>query len=424
MTRGGTGAPWRLFGWRCRWGPLHPSAARSGGRGTRLRRGLRTLGAASVPWRGLPLLAALVGCGTAEEPTPSIRALPPGAGAEACDAEPFDQLRTICLVEAAARAGREADAPAAEAACAQVPDGAWREECRFRSAEELALRGDAVAALRGCAEAGRFARFCVTHVGWKLPPPDDASAAIAFPDAPNTWVDATAPIADAELRAEAAQIVRARWHFARLYGTGRADPAAVRAAAPEDAADARGAFALEAVRLLNGDLEAARAAFDADAPLTGPALALDRRFGRYDGDLRVDAEAALPFARTFGGGRRLVAEDPSEDRDVALLEALAFREPAAPAEAFAPHLDDPRRAVRLTAVRHFRTRPSPDAEAVLTRLAADPDPAVAAHAADGLRYRTWLGKSTGPGRVKRATAPKDGAPSGPPAPAAAPSSGL
>lgn len=386
------------------------------GRGPRVLPGVLPPDAASVSIRGLTLLALLAGCGAAEEPAPSIRALPPGAGAEACDAEPFEQLRTICLVEAAARAGREADAPAAESACAQVPEGAWREECRFRSAEELALRGDAVAALRGCANAGRFARFCVTHVGWKLPPPEDGRAAVAFPDAPAAWVAATALISDADLRAEAEQIVRARWHFARVYGTGRADPAVVRAAAPEDAADARGAFALEAVRLLNGDLDAARAAFDADAPLTGSTLPTDRRFGRYDGDLRVDAESALPFARTFGGGRRLVAVDPAEDRDVALLEALAFREPAAPAEAFAAYLDDPRRTVRLTAIRHFRTRPSPDAEAVLTRLAADPDPAVAAHAADGLRYRTWLGKSTGPGRVKRPTKPTGGAPSGPPSP--------
>ncbi len=351
----------------------------------------------------LGLLAA-AGCGGAPE-APTVRPLAPGAGAEACDEEPFEQLRTICLVEAAARAGREADAARAEGACAAVPEGAWREECRFRAAEELALRGDALSALRGCGAAGRFARFCVTHVGWKLPPPDDPSAAVAFPDTVAPWLGAAAAITDAPLRLEAEDTLRARWHFARVYGTGVADPADVRRAAPEDAPHARGAFALEAARLLRGDAAAVSAAFDATAPLRGPVLPPERRHGRYDGDLRVDAEAELPAVRTFGGGRRLVGADAAEDVAVAVLEALAFLEPPLDASAFAGSVDDPRRAVRLTALRHFRTRPGPDVEARMRQLSTDADPAVAAHAVDALKYRTWEGKRTGPGRVSR---PADG----------------
>ena len=333
----------------------------------------------------------LQGCG--REAAPTIRPLPDGVGAEVCDAEPFDQLRTICLVEAAARAGREADAGRAEAACAAVPEGAWREECRFRSAEELAARGDAAAALRGCGAAGRFATFCVTHVGWRLPAPDDPASTQRFPEASGAWVDAAAAIDDAALRAEAEDSLRARWHHARVFGTGTADPRAAKAAASPDAPYARTAWALEAVRLAEGDLAVARASWAADAVLTGVALPVARRVGRYDGDLRVDAEAQLPTVRTFGGGARLIAADPEIDVRVALLDALAFREATTSAEPFAPFLDDPAREVRLVALRHFRTRPSPNAEVVLTRLAGDPDPAVAAHAKDALAHKTWLGKA-------------------------------
>jgi hypothetical protein len=350
--------------------------------------------------RWLALGAALGGCGG--EPSPELRPLPEGVGAEACDDEGFEQLRTICLVEAAARSGREAEASRAEAACAAIPEGPWREECRFRSAEELALRGDAVSALRGCAAAGRFARFCVTHVGWKLPPPDDSLAAVAFPSSPEPWVSAASVITDASLRAEAEDTLRARWHMARAYGTGMADPSWARQAGAVDGPYARGGFALEAVRLGGGDAAAARAAFDAATPLTGAPLPLDRRHGRYDGDMRIAEEADLPTVRTYGGGRRLVGADASEDREIAVLEALAFQEPPVSAEAFRPFLDDQRRALRLTALRHFRTRPGADVEEVLSRLAQDPDPAVSAHAKDGLEYRTWRGKGKAAGpRAKR-----------------------
>jgi hypothetical protein len=350
--------------------------------------------------RWLALATALAGCGG--EPSPALRPLPEGVGAEACEDEGFEQLRTICLVEAAARSGREADATRAEAACSAIPEGPWREECRFRSAEELALRGDAVSALRGCASAGRFARFCVTHVGWKLPPPDDTTAAVAFPPSPEPWIAAAGAISDASLRAEAEDTLRARWHMARAYGTGTADPAWVRQAGAVDGPYARGGFALEAVRLSGGNADAARSAFDATTPLTGAPLPLDRRHGRHDGDMRIAEEADLPTVRTYGGGRRRIGSDEAEDREIAVLEALAFQEPPVSAEAFRPFLDDPRRALRLTALRHFRTRPSTDAEQVLERLAQDPDLAVAAHAKDGLHYRTWLGKGKAAGpRAKR-----------------------
>lgn len=318
----------------------------------------------------------MLACSGEPEPPPQ---LPVGTGAEACAAQPFEQLRVDCYVEAAARAGREGSGPRAEEACAAVPDGQWRDECHFRAGEELAKAGALVTGLGFCGNAGRFATFCTTHAIWGAPASGEPLAA---------WLPGVDAL-PANLRAEGADTLRARWWFNRYYGVGAADPAAAKAAPEEEAAHARGAWALEAVRLTEGDLAAARAAWAAGTPLTGAPT--DERIGRYDAPFQIPGEQALPRVRTFGGGARLVGEAPDEDLEIALLEALYFRQETT-ADAFRAALSDPRPRVRYTALRCFRTLPSPDAEAVLTPLRTDPDPIVVAHVEDALKYKTWLGK--------------------------------
>ncbi|MDP2309189.1 MAG: HEAT repeat domain-containing protein [Pseudomonadota bacterium] len=338
------------------------------------------------------LVLLLLACSGSPGSAPVVRPLPEGAGPEVCAREPFEQLRIACLVESAARAGREGNADLAEAACAALSTtaasaeslGTWQDECHFRAGEELGRAGKVVAALAHCGRAGRFATFCTTHTGWGIPPGDAPLA---------TWLSGVTALPEA-LRAEATDILRARWWFNLYFGTGAADPAPARAASPDEAPHARGAWALEAIRLTDGDLPAALAAWASGIVLTGPPL--DRRLGRYDAPFKIPGEDALPRIWTFGGSRRFVGATPEEDLDIALLEGLYFHERAG-AEAFAPFLRDPRPAVRYTALRCFRTLPSPDAEAVLSALAQDPDPIVAAHVADALKYQTWKGKPNAPG---------------------------
>ncbi|MDP2313355.1 MAG: HEAT repeat domain-containing protein [Pseudomonadota bacterium] len=333
----------------------------------------------------LLLLLACEGGGEA----PVVRPLAEGAGPEVCAQEPFEQLRIGCLVESAARAGREGDPDRAEAACAALPAGAWLDECHFRAGEELGRAGKVVPALAHCGRAGRFATFCTTHVGWGIPPLEEPLA---------TWLSGVPALPD-ELEIEAADTLRARWWFNRYFGTGTADPALAQAAPPDELPHARGAWALEAIRLADGDLPAARAAWTAGTVLTGPILGgegRDRRLGRYDAPFKIAGEDALPRIPTFGGGRRFVGETPDEDLDLALVEGLYFRERTG-AAAFRPFLADPRPRVRYTALRCYRTLPSPDAEAVLSAMAQDADPIVAAHVADALKYRTWKGKPNAPG---------------------------
>lgn len=326
-------------------------------------------------------LALIVACTPAEPP--AVRPLPDGVGPEVCAEEPFEQLRIGCLVESAARAGREGDAVHTQQACEAVPDGQWRDECYFRAGEELGRAGAVADAMRHCAHAGRYATFCVTHAGWGAPPSDAPLEA---------WL-AGVPTLSTDLQGEATDILRGRWWFNRYFGTGKADPAIAAAAVGYDAPHARGAWALEAIRL-TGDFAAAKVAWAAGTVLTGAAI--ERRLGRYDAPFHIAGEDALPRIRTFGSSLRFEGQDAAEDLDIALLEALYFREQTG-ADVFVPYLNDPRPRVRYTALRCYRTLPSRDAREVLTAMAADPDPIVAAHVADALKYETWRGKPNAPG---------------------------
>lgn len=322
------------------------------------------------------IVALLVACGTPAAPPLAVP-----TRAEDCDAEPAPELRTLCLVQVAGQLGRDGQAEAARAACAAVTDPTWSQECHFRAGEELARAGHLAVGLELCGKAGRFRTFCFTHAVWNAP--DDGAP---LP----TWEALGAAFSDVE----GVDNLRARWWFNQYFGVGRADATAARAAPAESAAAARGAWALEAVRLADGDIARAKAAWTG-APLEGPTLSPPARVGRYDLPFPIDAERALPGVPGFGGSRRLVGETDDEDVDIALLEGAWFRE-ATGADTFSPYLDDVRPRVRYTALRAFRSLPSPDAEARLTALGADPDPIVHAHVVDALRYRTWEGKGKRP----------------------------
>lgn len=324
------------------------------------------------------LVWLMLGCNTTPEPT--FR--PPATTQAECDLEASAQLKTLCLVQLAADLGTKGDSDQALAACRAITSQQWGAECHFRTGEELAKAGRLAEGLSSCQDAGKYRTFCFTHAVWGAPAGDSALAdwAALGPG----WDDV-----------EGVASLRARWWFNRYFGTGQADSAPAKAATGEDAPHARGAWALEAMRLTAGNLSVARAAWDG-APLSGEPLSPPDRIGRYDLPFAIVEEQALPSVPGFGGSRRLVGETPEEDLDIALLEAAYFREMAGTAT-FKPWLADPRPRVRYTALRCYRTLPSPDAEAVLTALKDDPDAIVRAHVADALKYQTWRGKQNLPG---------------------------
>ncbi len=315
-----------------------------------------------------------------------------------CPTLPYAELQTTCRVQAAADFGRAGRADEADAVCAEVAEGTWREECHFRAGEELGRAGRTVPALRHCGKAGWFGRNCLTHAGWNLPPDPALSPAtppaqvVAAADELLGAVDQALAGAGDGLPGEGRDLVMARFGYNLYVGRGAAEPGPARADGPVGVT-LRTGFAIEAARLLAAPtVEAIVAIWRGEAPApTGPPLPPDARVGRYAQRVPSPAEHGVPHAPTYGGGARLVGETAGEDVTIAALEALFWREDT-PSEAFVPWLDDPRDRVRWTAARLVRTAGprSLDLPGLLTRLAADhPDDNVRWHARFGLEKRTW-----------------------------------
>ena len=314
-----------------------------------------------------------------------------------CDAQPFPELATTCRVQAAARFARRGDAEQAGATCADVPEGTWREECHFRVGEELGSAGELLGALGHCREAGWFARNCLTHAVWHLPP-DQALGADTDPavlaeaaDALLAKVDATLAGAGDGLPGEGHDLVLARFGYNVYVGRGSANPAPARL--PGDVGDAlRTGFGAEAARLLEPPtVEAIEAVWQGDALApTGAALPEPARLGRYSTPILPPHEIALPHLPLYGGGMRLRGETDDEDAVIAALEGLYWRVDV-DAEVFLPWVDDPRPRVAWTAARLLRLCQSGiiDVEATVQALTSHPDEGVRWHAEDALRRRTW-----------------------------------
>jgi len=355
-------------------------------------------------------LALLLASGCTPQGEPAEQALlsqPEGAAisAQDCQLQPFDELRVLCLVDAAAHAAGSGDEAAAEAACAALEAGTWNQECHFRAGEELARAGELGAAIGHCARAGRFSRFCVTHAGWALQPEAGFDSSLPVNEilpaiaSSTSEVQAAAQGLEDSARAEALGTFRMSLWYRLYFGTGVAEPAPARAAPQDQAAQARSAFALEASRLLSapglGPPDDAvqriqRIWSGALAAPTGARLPPQSRHGRYNVPLPAPHERQLEHIPLYGGGRRLLGADAEEDLVVAALEALYFR-PDTPSELYLPWIHDPRDRVRWTAARLLRLcQPQTlDMEATLEPLLQSPDPGLRWNAEDALAHRSW-----------------------------------
>lgn len=335
---------------------------------------------------GLPVvvLLSLWGCGEPAPVDPAGDALRAGGSLSSCAEVAFAELAIPCRVGVAAEAGKAGDVAVAEEACGLVPEGLWREECHFRAGEELGKAGHTDRALRFCARAGDFARNCVTHAAWGLPPepglsPAEPSRALAALDEQlgvfTTGLAGAAP----GVQGEGVDILLSRAWFNLYLGSGSADPAAARGAEGEHAHHARTAFALELVRLGGAPpeqaVELALRVWRGEAPApTGAALPPGPKVGRHTSPIVAEALRARRHAATFGGGVRLVGDNVEEDVTIAVIEALFYQETTPPA-VFAAYRDDPRLTVRLTAWKLWGLTAPP--EEVQAAIAAATDPVVA-----------------------------------------------
>lgn len=294
----------------------------------------------------------LLACGgqTAEQ---AVAGLVSDGSLAACQDMALVSAQTTCWVTAAAHAAGEGDVDSAEAACANL-DGRWADECHFRAGEELGRAGFTDPALRQCAQAGDFSRNCVTHAAWGLPRTDlsPAQPARVGPAMDEFAAVVTGALTTAPdgVQGEALDTLLSRSWFNLYVGSGVADPTAARAADADWAAHARTAWAIEASRLVPlGDdpLADVVAIWNGAEPPVGERLERVEP-GRYTQPLLPSGMESHPHTQTYGGGIRLVLDDPDQDLRVAVLEGLFWRHDV-PASAFEPYLADPQDAVRWTA---------------------------------------------------------------------------
>lgn len=315
-----------------------------------------------------------------------------------CDQQPFPELRTTCLVQAAARFAQRGDEATAARCCEGVAAGTWREECHFRVGEELGRAGETTEALSHCVRAGWFGRNCLTHTAWRLPPDEglrsDSGAAVVNAAGQEllSQVDQVLAGAPDGLEGEGRDMVLSRFGYNLYVGTGLADPAPARIDGPMGVV-LRTGFGIEAARLLPApSVEAILAVWKGEAPApSGDPLPVPERIGRYAPPTPCPDEQAANRVPVYGGGMRLVGDTPEEDATIAALEGL-FWVPDTDTAVFLPWVEDPRPKVRWTAARLLRLGPSQqvDLEAALARLAREgKDDGVRWHAQDGLDHRTF-----------------------------------
>jgi len=114
-------------------------------------------------WARSALAVLALGCGRAPDPGPAHRyaALAGHADPEGCAALADAALAAECRAFAAWELARRGDEHGAEATCASLPAGTWRDECFFQLADVIAATGERARAL--CAQAGGYEGHCIGH---------------------------------------------------------------------------------------------------------------------------------------------------------------------------------------------------------------------------------------------------------------------
>ena len=372
------------------------------------------------------MIALLVACtgepdplSSAAEPWPQD----PDALLPVCDRQPFEELAVTCRVQAAANLGLRGEADRADEVCAMIPEGTWRDECHFRAGEELGRAGHTIPGLRHCAQAGRFARNCITHAAWRLPRQPDLSPDRGAELIAAAWDELSVQVAAVlegvgdGLEGEGMDLVQARFGYNVYVGSGRTDPGPAHLPHPVGSVMRTG-LAVEAVRLMEAagqpvSVETIVAIFDGTIPpLTGEAVTDREHLGRYHTPILSPFEAGQPHVPVYGGGLRLASLAPGEDIVLAALEALYWL-PHTPADAFLPYIEHEVTDIRRIAAKLLRLCQGQtfEIEQTLLAIAAEhPDEGVRWHATDGLERRSFEERSAAPPPRGVKLSPAAGAP--------------
>jgi len=319
-----------------------------------------------------------------------------------CEEEELIEFKITCYVQAASLFGIANQEAKGAALCQQIEDQIWKEECHFRLGEELAVAGNLPAGLRHCSLSGRFTHNCLTHAIWRAPDstrfPSQLGAKKIFQEWQGWSSEAQSALGDlpSKQKQEALEDLNARFGYSVYFGTGNLFPEAAHLS-PPIGPGLRTAFAMEAARLLHSRGEASVENivdhWKKGTKLQGASQEKAYQQGRYYPAILSPFEKDIEKINLYGGGKRLVSSDHSEDIIIAALEAMFWLEETTP-DTFLAWATHPSGPIRWTAIKLMRLCEDDGFawQDTFDTLLQKADPATRWHIEDALQKGTHLGK--------------------------------
>ena len=284
-----------------------------------------------------------------------------------CEKELVSEVQTICWIHAATVLIQEDPKGDVSAACNNITEELWRDECYFRAAEELSILGRWQEGIRACRLSGRFEYDCIKHSYWREPfknvPPNDAPLSDIKAEFEKIRSDTSVLLKGLPTATynEGIANISAQFAHSLIVGKGRAR-ADLAHEKGEFGAFFRTVYGIEGARILSArrelQVDAIVQSWEEKKDIVGIKSRRKSFTGRYYHNKRSKQERALSSIVSFGGYTRIQSKEPNIDITVAALEGI-YSLPSASSSLFKPYINHQHPEIRLTARRLGKATRSP-----------------------------------------------------------------
>ena len=319
------------------------------------------------------MLFFLTACIQTESPDQlSIWPSDPYALLKRCEKEEIKELQIACRIQAAANFGAINEEHMGVDICKKIEPKVWNEECHFRLGEELAYSGNLMAGYFHCSMSNHYAENCFAHIKSRR----EEILAIKWSEKDKHSIEGLQEIhlklieetkdnifnVSKKLKTSLLADLTSQFGISVYLGRGSLD------ISPTDTrgllgASLRTGYAMEAARLLHlsgkASVENIIEAWNEPTRIDTVATKTITLHGRHHSGLISPYEKNLDKINLYGGGTRLISDNPQEDITIAALEAIYWLEET-PGESFIPWIGNQSDLIRLTAAKLLRLSMTPE----------------------------------------------------------------